>query len=90
MELIFNIDNSAFKRWINITGTSFDGSNDRDPGTYNSDWEALLGHMGTVDRVEIRLPGGSWDDGILATDTTGFEGDSVTQQNWPGGLGPIV
>ena len=21
-------DNSAFKRWINITGTSFDGSND--------------------------------------------------------------
>ena len=33
--------------------------------------------------MEIRLPGGSWDDGILATDTTGFEEDSVTQQNWP-------
>ncbi len=76
-------DNSAFKRWINISGTSFDGSDDRDPGTYNSDWEALLGHMGTVDRVEIRLPGGSWDDGILATDTSGFNQDTVTQQNWP-------
>jgi len=76
-------ENTAFKRWVNVTGTSFDGSDDRDPGTYNSDWEALLGHMGTVDRVEVRLPGGSWDDGIVATDTTGFNEDTVTQQNWP-------
>jgi len=76
-------ENTAFKRWVNLTGTSFDGSNDRDPGTYNSDWEALLGHMGTVDRVEVRLPGGSWDDGIVATDTSGFTDDIVTQQNWP-------
>ena len=76
-------ENAAFKRWVNVTGEAYDGSSDRAPGTYNSDWEALLGHMGTVDRVEVRLPGGSWDDGILATDTSGFSEDTVTQQNWP-------
>ncbi len=76
-------ENTAFKRWINISGSSHDGSEDRSPGTYSSDWEAFLGHMGTVDRIEVRLPGGSWEDGVLATDTSGFTEDTVTKENWP-------
>jgi hypothetical protein len=73
-------ENTAFKRWVNVTGRAYDGNGEIG---YSSDWEAMLGHMGTIDRVEIRLPGGSWDDGILATDTSGFTEDTVTQQNWP-------
>lgn len=71
---------TSFKRWINVSGSAYDGAGEIG---YSSDWEAMLGQMGTVDSIDVRVPGGSWDDNLTADDDSGVSDDMVTRYDWP-------
>ena len=74
------VDSASFKRTISVTGTAYDGAGYLG---YGSDWEAVLGHMGTILSVEVKVPGNTWDDAINALDTSGATPGVVTQYNHP-------
>ena len=74
------VDSSSFVRTISVTGSAYDGAGYLG---YGSDWEATLGHMGTILGVDVKVPGLTWDDAISAVDTSGATPGVVTKYNHP-------
>ena len=95
MEEIVNLENlppsvlidqnsgQSFKKYVNISGSAYDGILDL---TYDSDSAAQWGQRGYVHSVQIKYPGiNSWEEAALAIDSSGMEEGQVTRFNRPFG-----